>query len=232
MWGLFVASRKATRIGRVHLTAGLAALALCGGLPTQGAMADSTTPWGGLSWGIGIATNFDIGGSRINGATGATIVNNVVRLSDTSSNVGISFVLESHYFFALPAEKQPIFGSFQPPGGCGTNTNCTEWAWGPFIALEIGDGTTSTPTGTGSIAAFAMGMMLGLHHPTLDPKDPTKTTNDKSSWNFGIGLRVDPAAQVLGAGFVANQPPPAGETSVRLQKGPRVGVMLLSSFSF
>jgi hypothetical protein len=231
MWGYFFALRKAARIGQVHLAAGLAAVALSGGLLTQAAVADGlppgTTIWGGLTWGIGIGTNFDVGGTRV---VNASIVNNVVRLSDTSSNVGISFVLESHYFFALPAETTTVFGNFGPPGMCKIS-NCTEWAWGPFIALEVGDGTNATPTGSGSIAALAMGMMIGLHHPTFDPKTKLQVP-DKSSWNFGIGVRVDPAAQVLGPGFAANQAPPAGETAIRFQKEPRAGIMLLSSFSF
>jgi len=57
-------------------------------------------------------------------------------------------------------------------------------------------------------------------------------TYGSSSWNFGIGLRVDPAAQVLGDGIVANQPLPAGETTIRFKNEVHYGVMLLSSFSF
>jgi hypothetical protein len=231
MWGHFFALRKAARIGQVHLTAGLAAAALCGGLLTQAAVADGlppgTTTWGGLTWGVGIATNFDVGGTRV---VDAQIVNNIVRLTDTSSNVGISFVLESHYFFP-GTEFNPL--QFEPPGQCTfSRPDCTEWAWGPFIAIEVGDGTTApTSTTTGSIAAFAAGMMVGLHRPTYDPKTKQQLP-DKTSWNFGIGVRVDPAAQVLGPGFAANQAPPAGETAIRFQKEPRAGVMLLSSFSF
>jgi hypothetical protein len=241
MLGHFFPLRKAARMGRVRqLAIGLAAVALCVQVaaaadtpPPAGALPAGTTSWGGLTWGIGIATNFDVGGTRVNGTTGATIVNNIVRLTDTSNNVGISFVLESHYFF--PGTSSGLY--FRPPGGCTksdntANPNCTEWAWGPFIAIEVGDGTTApTSSTTGSIAAFALGMMVGLHHPTVDSTGHV-VPNDKSSWNFGIGLRVDPAAQVLGAGFVANQPPPPNETVVRYQKEPRAGVMLLSSFSF
>jgi hypothetical protein len=237
MWGHFFVFvlRKAARMGQVHLTAGLAAAALCGGLLTQAAVADGlppgTTTWGGLTWGIGIATNFDVGGTRV---ANASIINSggssIVRVTDTSSNVGISFVLESHYFFP-GTEFTPL--QFEPPGQCKySNLNCTEWAWGPFIAIEVGDGTTApTSTTTGSIAAFAAGMMVGLHRPTYDPKT-NQQLPDKTSWNLGIGVRVDPAAQILGAGFAANQAPPAGETAIRFQKEPRAGVMLLSSFSF
>jgi hypothetical protein len=234
MLGHFFPLRKAARIGRVRqLAIGLAAVALC--VQTAGAADQpvaATITWGGLTWGVGIATNFDVGGTRV---VNAQIVNNIVRLTDTSSNVGISFVLESHYFFPGIMYGSPF--DLAPPGGC-TNSdktvklNCTEWAWGPFIAIEVGDGTTApTSATTGSIAAFAAGMMVGLHRPSVGT-DGKVVTTDKSSWNFGIGVRVDPAAQVLGPGFVANQAPPAGETAIRFQKEPRAGVMLLSSFSF
>jgi hypothetical protein len=68
--------------------------------------------------------------------------------------------------------------------------------------------------------------MIGFRHPNA------ATSSSTSSWNFGIGLRVDPKAQVLGDGVVANQPLPAGETAIRYKTEPRPGVMLLSSFSF
>jgi hypothetical protein len=234
MLGHFYPLRKAARIGGVRqLAIGFAAVALC---VQTAAAADApvanTITWGGLTWGVGIATNFDVGGTRV---VNAQIINNIVRLTDTSSNVGISFVLESHYFFPGITYGGPF--NLAPPGGCTTSNmtvklNCTEWAWGPFIAIEVGDGTTApTSTTTGSIAAFAAGLMVGLHRPSVDLNGKVVAT-DKSSWNFGIGVRVDPAAQVLGAGFAANQAPPAGETAIRFQKEPRAGVMLLSSFSF
>jgi hypothetical protein len=70
--------------------------------------------------------------------------------------------------------------------------------------------------------------MVGLHHP-----DPTADKTNNSSWNFGVGLRVDPKAQVFADGVHANQAPPAGYTTQNLFKSePRYGVMLLSSFSF
>jgi hypothetical protein len=68
--------------------------------------------------------------------------------------------------------------------------------------------------------------MIGLRHPTANTTSPTQ------SWNFGVGLRIDPHAQVLGDGIFANQPLPAGETAIRYKNEPRAGIMLLSSFSF
>src|SRR5262245_51719402 len=60
------------------------------------------TSWAGFNWGLGIATNFDVGGARVNNAT---VVNNIVRVDDTTGNVGISFVLEAHYFL-----RDSLFG--------------------------------------------------------------------------------------------------------------------------
>jgi hypothetical protein len=82
----------------------------------------------------------------------------------------------------------------------------------------------------GAITAFAMGGMIGFRHLS----GLVTEKNATSSWNFGIGLRVDPRAQVLADGFIPNQPPPAGETAVRFKTEPRYGIIiiLLSSFSF
>jgi len=169
--------------------------------------------WQGLNWGIGIATNFNLGGKLV---TGAEIDHGVVRVTDTSANVGIGFVLEAHYFFK----------EWLPLPNC-MNYNCNDIATGPFVALEVGTGATATPSSSGLVTGYALGWMVGLHHP-----DPTSAKTNNASWNFGIGFIVTPTAKVLGDGFVPNQPPPAGETAVRYITEPRYGVMLLSSFSF
>jgi hypothetical protein len=178
-----------------------------------------TTSWGGFGWGLGLATSFDVGGAR---TVNATIINNMVRVTDSSSNVGVGFVLEAHYFLR---EYLFSFGN----GTCSATRrdilNCTELAHGPFIALEVGGGNSATPAANGPISAFAMGWMVGMRHPSY-------TATPNSSWNFGVGLRIDPKAQILGDGIFANQPLPAGETAVRYKTVPRFGLMLLSSFSF
>jgi hypothetical protein len=188
---------------------------------------DPKTPdpktWAGIGWGLGIAADFDLGGKRV---ADAQIINgNIVRVTDTSSNVGVGFVLEAHYFL-----KDFLFGNTGLLGNAGPGdckkfygpTCRTEAAIGPFVAIEIGGGTSAT-SNAGPITGYALGLMVGLHHVDAP---------DTSSWNFGLGLRVDPQAKILGDGFVANQPPPPGETAVRFKKEPRYGLMLLSSFSF
>lgn len=158
--------------------------------------------------------------------------NTILRVKDTSQDVGVGFILEAHYFLKDITYDftAGLFGA-RAPGGCKgvpNPLNCTEFANGPFVAVEIGGGTKAT-TDAGPITGYALGWMIGLHHPVLDAKGKDTST---SSWNFGVGLRIDPQAQVLGDGFVPNQPPPAGETAVRFKKETRYGVMLLSSFSF
>jgi hypothetical protein len=224
MRSLFVALHRGVRkYGIRELTKATAVAALGVALFTPLAMAadagaggtDSKT-WAGIGWGLGIAADFDIGGKRV---VDAEIVSGLVRVKDSSSNVGVSFVLEAHYFF-----KDWQFG--YTDGKCSLpaplNFNCNNVATGPFVAVEIGGGTSAT-TNAGPITGYALGWMVGLHHPSASAT---------SSWNFGVGFRVDPQAKVLGDGFVANQPPPAGETAVRTKTEPRYGVMLLSSFSF
>jgi hypothetical protein len=138
-----------------------------------------------------------------------------VRVTDTSGNVGVSLVLEAHYFFK----------EWLPFANC-QDYNCNDIAIGPFVAIEAGNATTSG--NNGPITGYALGLMVGLHHPTTDPKLAN------SSWNFGVGLRVDPSATVFSDGVRANQPPPPGITTADqlLKKEPRYGLMLLSSFSF
>lgn len=185
-----------------------------------------TVEWGGLGWGIGIATNFDVGGKRV-GTAELVGPNNIVRIKDASSNVNVSFVLEAHYFlrdYMLPIGNPASCRKLASAGQV-DYINCTELAHGPFVAVEVGGGSAGTPKADGLITAIAMGWMVGLRHPASSP-------DSKSSWNFGLGLRVTPNSQILGDGIIANQPLPAGETLIRYKNEPRYGVTLLSSFSF
>ncbi len=244
MFGRFIALRKAAEISRLRpVVTGFAALVLFNGafaqaadLPTKtGTTPYGTTTWGGLNWGIGIAADFDVNGSRVNTAQIVAATNGVpaiVRIDSTSSNANVGFVLEAHYFL----RDFPLYGKM--------GMNCspalaycgTEVGIGPFVAIEVGNGASSTPGADKLVTGYALGLMVGFHHNPLiyatGLTDTPKAPVDNKSWNIGLGLRVDPGAQVLGDGFVANQPPPAGETQIRYKTEPRLGVMLLSSFSF
>jgi hypothetical protein len=186
-----------------------------------GGDANGTTPWGGLGWGIGLGANFDVTGKRVGTAT---LVNNIVRVEDATSNVNVGFVLEAHYFL------RNFFFSGNDGGreqACGTklaDLTCMQVAWGPFVAVQVGGGT-ALPKPTDIATAYALGLMVGLRHPNM-------TTSPTSSWNFGVGVRVDPNTRLLGDGIVANQPLPNQETAIRYKNEPRFGLMLLSSFSF
>ena len=232
------------------LAAGVAAVVLFGGMsaqaadnktatPADAAAADTTT-WGGLGWGIGVAADFDIGGKRV---VDAQLVNGIVRVSDTTSNVNLGFVLEAHYFlreFFLSSSTMKI-GSRNCPAGTIYLCGGTEVGWGPFVAIEVANGTSSAPKADSTITAFAVGMMIGFHHvapasltvvPVNGKPTPAVEKPDTRSWNFGVGLRVDPRTQVLGDGIIVNQALPPGETAIRFKKEPRAGIILLTSFSF
>ena len=156
------------------------------------------------------------GQSRVNSAV-AVGPNNIVRVTD-NSNVLAGIVFESHYFFVPPATQ--ILGSAQP----------VTWGHGPFIAV---DASTSTTTASAVVAGISVGWMVGFRRLTLPTTQGSPAVADNSSWNFGVGFRVDPKATVLGDGIVANMPLPAGENNpVRLKSEPRYGVMLLTSYGF
>lgn len=86
--------------------------------------------------------------------------------------------------------------------------------WGPFVGVQPGTDEI--------IEAIGVGIMLGLR----------REGTENSSWNIGIGYIVDPNVNVLGDGFVANQPPPGAETAIRLKETSQEGILVLFSFSF
>jgi hypothetical protein len=156
-------------------------------VPTTGGDAiPGTTNWGGLGWGIGLAANFDVTGKRV---ANATIVNNIVRIEDATNNVNVGFVLEAHYFL-----RNSFFGSDgRQEQKCGTvlaDRFCMQVAHGPFVAVQVGGGTSSTLKATDVVTSYALGWMVGLRHPNM-------TTSATSSWNFGVGVRVDPNTKLL-----------------------------------
>lgn len=87
------------------------------------------------------------------------------------------------------------------------------WGWGPFVALKPGTNEI--------IEALGLGLMVGFRRPKTD-----------DSWNIGLGYVVAPNVQVLGDGFVANEPPPGTETTVRYKETSQEGWLVTFSFSF
>jgi hypothetical protein len=140
-----------------------------------------------------------------------------------TQDVIVGFVLEAHYFF--------FQGNFGPTPMGVDPLWVRPWGTGPFVAIEIGGASSSG--NNNPVSAYALGWMVGFKEPpAIDASG--KAVPSRLSWNFGIGLRVDPRAQVLGDGIVANQPLPPGETGtdVRLKTSPRYGLMVVSSFGF
>jgi hypothetical protein len=131
MWRELVAFDSLLRNFRsLRLSIGFAAIGLlCSFLIQYAVAAEKTPPYGttnfaGLGWGIGLSADFDVGGSRVNNAT---LVNNIVRVTDSSTNVNVGFVLEAHYFL-----KAKETGSYND---CHSTTpllllNCNDWATG------------------------------------------------------------------------------------------------------
>ncbi len=132
----------------------------------------------------------------------ASIVDGIVRIDDEDDKVA-RVMLESHYFFTPEGRFLGI--DTMPPG---------RWGWGPFVALQPGTDEI--------IEAIGVGLMVGFRRPD----------ESGSSWNIGIGYVTDPNVEILGDGFVENQPPPGNETAVRLKEISQDGIVLLFSFSF
>src|SRR4051812_45250621 len=99
----FLESRGAKMDHLRRLTIRLTAVALFGMLPQAGSAADDKPPtWGGLGFGIGIATDFMLsGGTRLAGENAVSVVpaqpGGIVRVNE-ARNVGVGLVVEAHYF--------------------------------------------------------------------------------------------------------------------------------------
>ena len=88
------------------------------------------------------------------------------------------------------------------------------WGVGPYLSLTTGDEEI--------FYLFSLGAMVGFK----------RNAESAQSFNIGIGLSVDPNAQVLGDGFFANMAPPGNETVVRYQRDTQLSLADVFSFSF
>ncbi|MCI5120819.1 MAG: hypothetical protein D3908_06445 [Candidatus Electrothrix sp. AUS4] len=90
-----------------------------------------------------------------------------------------------------------------------------DWGIGPFVALQTGSEDL--------IEYIGAGIMIGFKR---------NDASSKESFNIGLGVVVDPSAQILGDGIVENQPLPEGETAVRYKETSQVGLLALVSYAF
>ena len=128
--------------------------------------------------------------------------NGIVRVEKESNDVA-RVMLESHYFF----EKNDGLSFLGL-------TKAEKWGHGPFIALQPGTDEI--------IEAIGFGWMFGFR------KDKDAT----ASWNFAVGLVIDPSVRILGDGIEENKTLPAAETQIRYKETSQAGLLLLFSFTF
>ncbi len=137
--------------------------------------------------------------------------NGIVRV-DRDANTTANLILESHYFFTPELRFLPwVFDA--TPGN---------WGHGPFIAIQPGTQNI--------IESVGVGWMLGFKRSSIVAPDLARDRGD--SFNLGLGIMVNPNAQVLGDGITKNQVLPAGETAVRLKSTTELGWLFVFSYSF
>jgi hypothetical protein len=166
---------------------------------------DATKKFLGMNWGFGVALTSNLGGK--DRVTSATLVNNVVRVQQTT-NQQPRIVLELHHFFCTGLDTCPgatTEGSMAPK---------PQFGHGPWVGVQSSSDQV--------IDAIAFGYMVGWR----------PSEKDSPSFNLGLGVVVDAKVQVLGDGVQANQPLPAGVTSVPLKNESRTGGILMVAFSF
>lgn len=85
---------------------------------------------------------------------------------------------------------------------------------GPFVAIQT--------SGDKAIDSLALGAMVGFR----------RDANSTTSFNLGLGLRVEPGVKTLGDGIEKNKPLPDGETDVRFKETDLRGIVVMFSASF
>lgn len=179
--------------------------------------------WGG---GLGFAFNVDIGGKeRVETARiveDAKSGGQVVRVDRAPTNIPRALA-EVHYLFPINPSAKLVKGDPHK----GTRSDSVrqneepvrarfpgDLAVGPFLGVQFGDDF---------VDAVGAGLMLGWRVDALFPRDQLQ---------LGVGYFADPNTRVLGDGFAANHPPPAGETQVRYKEVTKSGVMVLITYGF
>lgn len=175
------------------------------------AEAQAQRQFAGINFGVGLSLTVDTGShDRVKDAE---IVDGIVRVT-TDENVKARVMLETHYFFT--PDNFLWIRTNRKIENKNKVADKKTFGVGPFIALQPGTDEI--------IEAIGMGVMFGFK------REASETTT--GSWNFGVGMVVDPNVQVLGDGFEENKPPPGSETQVRFKETDQWGVLLISSFTW
>jgi hypothetical protein len=162
-----------------------------------------------LLWGLKFGAGVSVSSSgRKNAIREVTLdANRIVRVTKEDTN-SVGYLLEAHYFltpdFAFLGIEKLSKGN---------------WGIGPFVAVQAGSDK--------ALSGIGFGLMLGFRQLITDPAPISGL-----SWNIGVGALYDPSVKVLGAGIVADQPLPAGETAVRTTEVGSWGLLVLTSFNF
>ena len=174
---------------------------------------NSVTNWQGLRFGVGLSVTFDNGSDR-RVSDAIVDANGLVRVTDEENSV-TRVMLESHYFF--PCDLRYLWRTEDER--MSLNKFFTEdCGIGPFVAIQPGEDDI--------IDAASLGLMIGFKYPYSD------LVSDRSSFNLGVGLVVDPNGQILGDGIEENEALPGAETEVRFKEKQQYGWLLVASFSF
>jgi hypothetical protein len=211
--------------------------------------------FGGFRFGAGLSVTFDTGSDER--VESAKIVDGVVRVTQ-EKNVITRVLLETHYFFpatsrAFLGVKEPGTWAWGPFVGVQSSTDdvIDAFAMGLMVgfrkeaegvkekAAEVRAARAARKTSRATLEAGTSGTVADARNQAetgLANAEAalikTADAGGASSFNIGIGAVVDPRVQVLGDGFVENQPPPGTETEVRYKTTDQWGVVVLFSFSF
>ena len=164
-------------------------------------------------WGVGLAYIYN----RSPIVSEATIVNGVVRAT-TVQNYQTSLIVGSHWYFQ--GSEDPSCGPkwfANSAGGLG--------CLGVFLGVGVGGGNSSS-----QLLDFVGGGFIWGFGDVFDNNGKKDAQSKKHSIGIGVGRRFN--VKHLGAGFFANQPPPAGETQVRFETRDTYSPYLFYTYNF